>query len=286
MRNTQIVIDAVISRCPKNQLWQTPITGLYLHHADSKQQFTGFMQKPSLCVVLQGERQIRWGQENHRFGCHDMMFCPVNVPLIGQITDVPKNEPYLALSLQLDLLKLANINRQLALPPQNKPIPQVKWSLDEPIFNGLIRLIDLLNFPDDIEFLAPLVIQEIYYHLLKSKQGAYLSSLFEQNSPTAKIAQATAILEKQFDKPLSMQSLAMSVGMSVSGFYQHFKDITQLSPLQYQKRLRLNHAKRQLAQGNISISQIAYQVGYESPNQFSREYKRYFGVCPRQDTRA
>ncbi len=144
------------------------------------------------------------------------------------------------------------------------------------------RLIRLLDYPNDIEFLASLIQQEIYYRLLSAEQGNKLRKLVVDGSHTHRIAQATDWIKSHLNEPIMVESLASRCGMSVSGFHQHFKEITQLSPLQYQKSLRLMEAKRLIkihGQG-AQISQIAMQVGYESPSQFSREYKRQFGVSP------
>nr|WP_243647908.1 helix-turn-helix domain-containing protein [Cricetibacter osteomyelitidis] len=142
-------------------------------------------------------------------------------------------------------------------------------------------MLDLLNSPEDIEFLAPLIVQEIYYYLLKNEQGGRLRELVSEGSHTRRIAKSTQWIEQHFAESLSIDTLADMAGMSVSGFHHHFKNITSMSPLQYQKAFRLTEAKRLIQSKQCSVTQAAFQVGYESPSQFSREYKRYFGVAPK-----
>lgn len=144
----------------------------------------------------------------------------------------------------------------------------------------MLRLLNLLNSPNHIHFLAPLILNELYFYLLQSEQGGYIRSLLSQDGNIAKIANATKILERKFADTLNMSALVEEVGMSVAGFYAHFKSVTSMTPLQYQKSLRLNAAREKL-QAGVSVSETAYQVGYESPSQFSREYKRQFGESPK-----
>ena len=146
------------------------------------------------------------------------------------------------------------------------------------------RLIGLLHYPNDIYFLAPLVLQEIYYRLLNAEQGEKLRQLVTNGSHTHQISQATDWLKRHLNETVVIEELALKVGMSESGFYQHFKALTGFSPLQYQKSLRLMEARRLIRLGDKQVSQIALDVGYESPSQFSREYKRFFNVSPSQDT--
>ncbi len=209
------------------------------------------------------------------------MFCPVNLPIVTQTLSVAENQPYLAISLRLDFDLIAKIITQL--PPQkiSENINQrTKWELENEIKDCLLRLLNLLNSPNHIHFLAPLILNELYFYLLQSEQGGYIRSLLSQDGNIAKIANATKILERKFADTLNMSTLAEEVGMSVAGFYAHFKSVTSMTPLQYQKSLRLNAAREKL-QAGVSVSETAYQVGYESPSQFSREYKRQFGESPK-----
>ena len=190
-------------------------------------------------------------------------------------------------------LNLAMIGEVLAkIPPKQpealKPANHlgIKWQLDSTILGAFERLIHLLDYPDDIDFLASLIQQEIYYRLLIAEQGNKLRQLVVNGSHTHRITQATDWIKTHLNEAVVVEELASRCGMSVSGFHHHFKEITQLSPLQYQKSLRLMEARRLIQANDSQISQIAMQVGYESPSQFSREYKRLFGVSPSSEVNA
>lgn len=280
MRHSQDIIHSLFTLAPKNEIWRAPIKGLTIHAADQALAFSGYVQEPSLCVVLLGERQICTNGQCQIFARQEMMFCPVNLPIVTQSISASENQPYLALSLQLDFELISQVIGQL--PPQKiseATASRHKWVLENEIEECLIRLINLLNFPERIEFLTPLILRELYFYLLQSEQGDYLRSLLSKEGNIAKIARATEILAQQFTEPLNMAELAQRVGMSVAGFYAHFKNVTAMTPLQYQKSLRLNVAREKLQSG-LSVSETAYQIGYESPSQFSREYKRQFGENP------
>lgn len=282
MKSYTEIAHSIFQLAPKNEIWHTPIKGLTLHAADCSAEFSGYVQTPSLCVVLLGERQICTNGLCQRFGNQEMMFCPVNLPITTQVIEVQDNQPYLALSLELDFELIAHIIGQL--PPEKVSEPQDhrhKWALQQEIEDCLMRLLDLLYFPNRVPFLAPLLLQELYFYLLQSAQGDYLRSLLSQDSNITKIAKATKWLEARFAENVNMGELAKLVGMSVAGFYAHFKAVTTLTPLQYQKSLRLNAARTQLLAGKC-VSETAYNVGYESSNQFSREYKQHFGISPRE----
>ncbi|WP_439257447.1 AraC family transcriptional regulator N-terminal domain-containing protein [Lonepinella sp. BR2271] len=290
MLSTQI-IQSLLAICPKNSVWQTPIDGLFLHHLDNPTASNAFRQQPSLCVMLMGERQLCIGDECSRFNQDNMSLCPVNTPVIMTVEHATPNKPYFALSLQFDLAMVAKVAGQLDLhnPLKNTVQPKDFLTLFNPnqeLINALERLLALLyapNFEQKIAIIAPLYLQEIYYYLLTSPQGDKLRELCRQGSHAERISKATAWLNDHFSETLNIAKLASLCGMSESGFYQHFRQITQQSPLQYQKNLRLTEAQNQIRQAKNSIAQIAYNVGYESPSQFSREYKRYFGRAPSEE---
>lgn len=279
----QETIDRLLNILPRNQTLESDVAGLFFYCADRPSKAVSYIQEPSICIVLQGEREIYLGADCQRFNNSHLMFCPVNIPLSMHIKHASVENPVIVLSMKLNLAMIREI---LAQTPSKTPTANghlgIKWPLDDAIMAAFDRLIRLLDYPNDIEFLASLIQQEIYYRLLSAEQGNKLRQLVVDGSHTHRIAQATDWIKSHLNEPIMVESLASRCGMSVSGFHQHFKEITQLSPLQYQKSLRLMEAKRLIkihGQG-AQISQIAMQVGYESPSQFSREYKRLFGVSP------
>lgn len=279
----QETIDRLLNILPRNQTLESAVAGLFFYCADKPSKAVSYIQEPSICIVLQGEREIYLGADCQRFSNSHLMFCPVNIPLSMHIKHASVESPVIVLSMKLNLAMIREILAQI---PSKTPTANghlgIKWPLDDAIMAAFDRLIRLLDYPNDIEFLASLIQQEIYYRLLSAEQGNKLRQLVVDGSHTHRIAQATDWIKSHLNEPIMVESLASRCGMSVSGFHQHFKEITQLSPLQYQKSLRLMEAKRLIKiQGQgAQISQIAMQVGYESPSQFSREYKRLFGVSP------
>lgn len=280
----QTTITQLLTWLPKNKTIESAIPGLFLYCADTPSKAIRYIQEPSICIVLQGAREIYLGTDCQNFDNSNLMFCPVNVPLSMHIKHASLETPVIVLSMKLNL---AMISKVLAkIPPKlSKPDSHlgIKWQLDDAILAAFERLINLLNYPNYIEFLASLIQQEIYYRLLSAQQGNKLRQLVVNGSHTHRITQATDWIKTHLSEAVVIEELASRCGMSVSGFHQHFKEITQLSPLQYQKSLRLMEAKRLIQPGEQQIAQIAMQVGYESPSQFSREYKRLFGVSPSKD---
>ena len=254
---------------------------MFFYCADRPRKTISYIQEPSICIVLQGTREIYLGTDCQKFDDSSLMFCPVNIPISMHIKHATVEKPVIVLSMKLNLALIREVMAQI--PPQKNADYEhqgIKWPLEDTILTAFERLIDLLNYPNDIEFLSPLIQQEIYYRLLSAQQGHKLRQLMVNGSHTHRIAQATDWLKAHLEEPVIIEDLASRCGMSVSGFHQHFKEITQLSPLQYQKSLRLMKARQLIQLGEAQVSQIAMQVGYESPSQFSREYKRLFGVSP------
>ncbi len=279
MQPTTIV--QLLNILPKNQTIESAIAGLFFYCADRPNRTVSYIQEPSICIVLQGEREIYLGNDCQRFDNSNLMFCPVNIPLSMHVKHASVDNPVIVLSMKLDLAMIREILAQI--PPVRNTEEKhlgIKWHLDNTLLAAFERLINLLDYPNDIEFLSKLIQQEIYYRLLSAQQGNKLRQLVVNGSHTHRISQATDWLKAHLSEPVIIEELASKCGMSVSGFHQHFKEITQLSPLQYQKSLRLMAARQLIQRDESQVSQVAMQVGYESPSQFSREYKRLFGVSP------
>ncbi len=278
-------LNRLLQMIPHNQTYYSDIKGLIIHHADKPFSYENIIQEPSICIVIRGEREIQLGEQLFVFDDEQFMFCPVDVPMCGHIRHATVDKPFVMLSMKIDVQAVHQIllNHTVTFEKSETSISFMQWQLDETLKNAFERLLLLHETPNDIAFIAPLIQQEIYYRLLISEQGDKLKRMVSINSNTQKIAKATKYLQSHYRETVQVESLAELCGMSVSGFHHHFKKITTLSPLQYQKSLRLMQAKRLIIQENLAVTQACYQVGYESPSQFSREYKRYFGVCPSSD---
>ena len=277
-------IERLLRLLPKNKTIESIIPNLFFYCADRPSKTVSYIQEPSICIVLQGEREIYLGKDCQKFDNSSLMFCPVDIPLSMHIKHASSDHPVIVLSMKLNLVMIQEVLARM--PPKqqmNEGHLGIKWQLDDAIMQAFERLVHLLDYPNNSEFLSSLIQQEIYYRLLLARQGNKLRQLVINGSHTHRIAQATDWLKTHLDKPIVIADLASQCGMSISGFHQHFKEVTQLSPLQYQKQLRLMEARRLIIINDSQISQIAMQVGYESPSQFSREYKRLFGNSPNSD---
>ncbi|HGO5857408.1 TPA: AraC family transcriptional regulator N-terminal domain-containing protein [Mannheimia haemolytica] len=282
------LIHRLIQLAPKNTLWHTPIEGLYLYCCDRPTELQSYTQEPSICIVLQGERVICVGEQCHRFLQDKLMFCPVNLPVTMIVPEASAAQPYLSISLKIDTQRVQQVLHQLPdgwVKKAENMTAWTAWELEQTISSVFTRLLGLLDTPQDIAFLSPLIQQELYYRLLHSELGGRLKSLVEHGSHTQTIVQAGNWIEQHLNEAFVVEQLAAENGMSVSGFHHHFKRLTGMSPLQYQKQLRLNEAHRLIQSEHYSVSQAAFTVGYESPSQFSREYKRKFGKSPSHHAR-
>ncbi len=277
----QSTIEQLLSLLPRNKTIESAVSGLFFYCADKPSKAVSYIQEPSICIVLQGAREIYLGADCQRFDKSNLMFCPVNIPLSMHIRHATVERPVIVLSMKLNLVMIGEVLAKIPpKPPNTERHLGIKWQLDSTIMAAFERLIHLLDYPNDIGFLAPLIQQEIYYRLLIAEQGNKLRQLVINGSHTHRISKATDWIKTYLNEAIVIEELASRCGMSVSGFHHHFKQITQLSPLQYQKSLRLMEARRLIQANDTQIAQIAMQVGYESPSQFSREYKRLFGISP------
>jgi AraC-like DNA-binding protein len=226
------------------------------------------------------------GDESYVYDAHRFLITSVDLPTVVQVIKASREKPYLGLVLRLDQREISQLMVDSNLPP---PRPQqssrgmATGEVTLPLLTAFQRLIDLLDEPKDIPILAPNIQREIFYRLLVGDQGARLRQIAAAGSQSNQIARAIDWLKKNFTQPLRIDDLASQVNMSTSTFHHHFRAVTAMSPLQYQKWLRLNEARRLLLIENQDATSAAFQVGYESPSQFSREYSRLFGAPPLRD---
>ncbi len=228
-------------------------------------------------------------EEIYTYNANHFLFTAIDLPVITQIIEASVEQPYLALVLRLDPYVLAQLMLEAHIPfkhtdndKKGMAVGQVSSELND----AFVRLLKLMDKPQDITILSPLIIKEIFYRLLMSPQGERLKRIAATGTTGHRIVKAIEWLKTNFSKSFSIEELASTMGMSASSFHQHFRDITSMSPLQYQKRIRLTEARRLLVTENRDISSVSLQVGYESLSQFSREYKRFFGMSPSEDMKS
>ena len=244
--------------------------------------------EPALCLILQGRKEITVGQRSFSFGVGELLIVSHETPVVSKITEASESTPYIAIVLRIDYRIIRDLHNEFAEIPFNMDRAR-SLKVDDAsshIIDSLFRLLSATQDAIDSIVLVPQILREVHFRLLQAPCGGMLRNLLRQNSHASKISKAISLIRCKYSEPLSVGEVARSVGMSVSSFFHHFKVITESTPLQYQKNIRLLEARRLLMSEGESVTQTALKVGYESPNQFSREYMRKFGSTPSSDSKA
>ncbi|HXW68785.1 MAG TPA: AraC family transcriptional regulator [Dissulfurispiraceae bacterium] len=267
---------------------QTPsaIPGLSLYRRYEPTQPTSIMYEPRICVIAQGAKRIMLGDETYVYDAYHFLITSVDLPTVVQIIKASAEQPYLGIVMKIDRREISQLMVDSNLPslrPQQSSRAMAVGEVTIPLLRAFQRLVELLSEPEGIPILAPIIKREIFYRLLVGDQGMRLRQMALAGSQSQQIARAIDWLKSNFTRSLSIDDLALQVNMSTSTFHHHFRAVTAMSPLQYQKWLRLNEARRLMLSDNQDASSAAFQVGYESPSQFSREYNRLFGAPPLRD---
>jgi AraC-like DNA-binding protein len=244
------------------------------------------LRLPSLCIIAQGAKTVIVGQEVYEYDASRMLVFSVALPVAAQVTLASYSEPYLALRLDLDPHKIAELVLKVfphGLPPVQERRAVYVTPIDVSVVNAAARLMECLAQPGDVELLAPLVMDEILIRLLRSPIGVRVAQMGFAESSLHRVAKAISWLRDNFSQPMKVEELAELVHMSVSSFHEHFKSVTSMSPLHYQKVLRLEEARRLMLSAMMDAGTAGQRVGYLSASQFSREYSRFFGSAPTKD---
>lgn len=286
----EVPIEALgksIARCTeKAELYTTNIPGLSLFRRDEPTEPMSGMYEPSICLAVQGAKRVILGEDTYVYDAHHYLITSVHLPTIVQIIDASPEKPYLGLRLKFDLREVSQLMVDSNLPqprPQQSSRGMATGEMTPQLVNAFIRLVDLLNDEKDIPILAPVIQREIIYRLLVGDRGERLRQIATAGSQSQQIAKAIGWLKNNYSQAISMEELAAQANMSTSTFHQHFRSLTALSPLQFQKQLRLQEARRLMLSERMDAANAAFQVGYESPSQFNREYNRQFGAPPLRD---
>jgi AraC-like DNA-binding protein len=237
-------------------------------------------------VIAQGSKEVLLGNNRYRYDPSHYLVATVELPVVSQVLEASKERPYLSLRLDLDptLVGAVMVEAGHSAPPGRADVRAIDVSpLDAGLLDAVVRLVRLLEFPTEARVLLPLVTWEIVYRLLMGTQCGRLRHIAVLGGYTHRIAEAVARLRKDFDQPLRIEQIARELGMSVSGLHHHFKAVTALSPLQFQKQLRLQEARRLMLGEDLDAASAGYRVGYHDAAHFNREYKRLFGAPPMRD---
>lgn len=282
------LVDDTLRLAKKPGSYGTPVAGLSIIRHDSPQPRVHTVHRPSLCFLVQGAKEVTVGPKVLRYSAEHFVFSTVELPATGEILEASPRKPYLCLVLEIDpSLVFDLVARCDDVERRTRPAARaaIFVSRDDAMTEAFTRLMRCTRSVLDAEVLAPTVIRELTYRLLRGHHGDVVRQVGVAGSQTRRVASAIERLKRDFARPLRSTELAKLAGMSVSSFHQHFKKVTTLSPLQYQKQLRLHEARRLLVHDTATAADAGFRVGYESPSQFSREYARYFGAPPLRDVR-
>jgi AraC-like DNA-binding protein len=265
---------------------ETDIPSLYFSRYSNVTGPNYGVYKPSLCIIVQGMKEVVLAQERYGYGPTDYLIASVNLPITGQVTEASSENPYLALKLEftpnqiLEVLRDSQITiNQKEIAKRGMYVTQIELSL----LDAVTRLARLLDNPNDIPVLAPLFTKEIIYRVLQGQHGVTLGQIAIEGSSTHQISDVIEHIMNNYHQSFRIEELAEIANLSVSSLHRHFKEVTAMSPIQFQKQLRLQEARRLLLSESTDATEAAFRVGYESPSQFSREYSRMFGLPPKED---
>jgi AraC-like DNA-binding protein len=279
-------IAAVIARhVSKDGFQATPIERLTLVRSSTVTMPMPNVYRPQLCLVAQGRKEVTLGDHVFRYAPGRYGVVTYELPAIGHVVEATPDMPYLCLYLDFDPVMLGDLALRVP-PPPGAPSPPIGKTVSDAgagLLDAALRLLRLLDDPAALPVLGPLAEQEILYHLLAGPDGARMRHITSSQGRVAQVGRAIAWIGKNFRERFSIERLAAEVGMSPSSLHEHFRAVTAMTPLQFQKQLRLQDARSLMLVDDIDVTTAAFRVGYESPTQFSREYRRHFGEPPARD---
>ena len=283
--NCAELVERILRAVPQDGPAQ-PLAGIHLYRSSTPLGLVHSVVKPSFCVIAQGCKEVLLGDSRYRYDPSHYLISTVELPRTSQILNASREQPYLSFRMDLDptLVSSVMLETGYAAPDGHTDVRAIDVSfLDANLQDAVVRLIRLLDAPAEAPVLLPLITREIIYRLLMGEQGARLRHLAIMSGYTSFIARAVERLSQDYDQPLRIENLARELGMSVSGLHHRFKAVTAMSPLQFQKQIRLQEARRLMLSENLDAASAAYRVGYHDASHFNREYKSLFGVPPMRD---
>ena len=267
--------------------YTTAIDGLFIARRSAPTQPVHAAQWPCFALVAQGAKSLKLGTELYRYGVGDCLVVSLDLPVVSRVTEASERTPHLGFGMKIEAESLKAVMGRMddvraAISSAGTRGICVHTASTE-LLDASVRLLRLLDHPKDIPMVAPLIKEEILYRLLTSPFGPQLQQIAMIETPSNKISKAITYLRERFMEPLRIDDLAKRVGMSTSSLHHHFKTVTAMTPVQYQKRIRLHEARRLMVTERLDVGSAGYRVGYQSPSQFSREYSRLYGLSPRRD---
>ena len=267
----------------------TEVPGLMLYRCTAPTVPSPCTYEASLLVIAQGRKRVNLGKTSYVFGQSRFLLTSLELPVVSQVITASEETPYLAFFLKLDMSTVREIlhTEEVHIPEATSGTRGMAIGVTTAeLVNSCSRMVDLLDAPNDIPFFGKLIQREIIYRLLQGSQGARLRAIATLGDQSHRTAKAVAWLRSNYEKPLRVEQLATIAGMSRSTLHHHFRALTAMTPLQFQKRLRLHAARQRMLMGELDAASAAFEVGYESLSQFNREYRRFFGQPPMRDIKA
>lgn len=266
--------------------WDSRIPGLHLSYVQTPDKVPNCFYVLSVGLILQGRKHLNIGKDSYEYGAGSMIVTSVDMPTSYELLDVTPSNPFISLSLKLNPAILAEIisSESRASEHKSNEVFSIDWATQE-LLEDFDRLLRLLERPQQIETRAPLLIKDIHYLALAGTAGESLRSLYAPGAVGQRIRRVIHWMRENFREPITIEQLSDVAGMSSTTLHRHFKAFTSLSPVQYQKRLRLYEAQQFLIRGDGDVNSAAYAVGYQSPQQFNRDYKKFFGITPGKSTK-
>ncbi|MDN4500993.1 AraC family transcriptional regulator [Alteromonadaceae bacterium BrNp21-10] len=283
--NMNLLASSILKLTECKDYYSTQVPGLTVFKKVDATTIAGFYE-PSVCLIAQGAKRVQLGDETYIYDTEHYLFSGVHLPVVAQVVDASVEHPYLGLKLTFDYQEITQLMTDSQLPPpkgQRSGRGMATGTLSLSLISAFQRLIDLVDDESSIPMLAPMIRREIFYRLLVGEQGEKLRQLAAMGTQTHQVAKAISWLKSNFSKSVRVEELAQIASMSISTFHHHFRNMTAMSPLQYLKLMRLQEARRLMLTEHLDAATSAFQVGYESPSQFSREYGRLYGCSPAKD---
>jgi AraC-like DNA-binding protein len=292
-------LSAMLARhAPREGVWPTALPRVWVIRLDGPGgELAHAVQPAALCLIAQGAKEVRLGDERYVYDAARFMVFTTDLPVSGRVIEASPERPYLCLRLDFDAEEVAELVARSG--PPKAPAPSAGHGADDgaddtsrglfvsaitpDMLDAADRLMRLLDHPEDHAALAPMAMRELVYRVLRSEQGERLAQVARADSQTQRVQRAIRWLKAHYAKPLRIEALAKEAHMSASSLHHHFRALTSMSPLQYQKQLRLQEARRLLIAEGLEVARAGHAVGYESPSQFSREYSRLYGAPPSRD---
>ncbi len=277
---------SVLKYLPSERYFETAVKGFFFNRIDRCNRFEKCFYTPKIILIIQGSKRAITTSGEIAYRQNQCLITGIDIPATSCVAEASPQKPLITVSLDLDSKLIAQMLSEM-------PLEKIKGDTlfggfavadaDEGLMDAFLRLVKMLERPDEIPILAPIVIREIYSRILMSPMGRHVRQFCTLGTQNNQITRAVDWLKSNYQKPFKIEELAKYVNMAPTTFHRHFRKVTSVSPIQYQKNLRLHEARRLMISSNETVANAAYAVGYESPTQFSREYKRHFGVSPKRD---